>query len=296
MNLDDAVAPLADQRIVSGAPATLEVFFTDQTGEPADVTTGTVKVGVQRADGTVVIAAGTNASHDTSTVGRYTISLDAGETLPLDLLTATWSINSTPNKQTLIDVAGGVIFTVAEARIRISSLTDALYPTPAVIAARHDLEIEFERICGAAFVPRYRRIRIDSPGSSCLQLPDPFIRTVREVTPPGGATFDSGQLGAITTSIDGELSQDDPFPMFSQGVVAYEYGLDRPPPSIKTVAFMRLRELLNFDSAAGDDRATTYHAPDGSSYDLNQPGEFTTGNPTIDATLAAYNYREKRGG
>lgn len=288
MNLDDVVPSIAQQRIVAGAPATLEVIFTDQNGEPA-AASGTVTVKVTRADGAVVLAANTATQTDSSTVGRYTVALTGAETASLDLLTATWSVTGTPSKVTLVDVVGAVYFTVAEARERVKSLVEDLYSDADIIDARRDVETEFEDICGAAFVPRFRRLNIDSTGTSYLQVPNTFLRAVREVTPPGGPTFDSGELATISTSISGELTYPAGFPWFAEGIVAIEHGLDRPPPAMKAVAFMRLRELLSLDDAGVEDRTTTYTV-NGVTYNLGGPGKRTTGNPLIDAVLARYDY------
>lgn len=285
MNVVDVVPAVAQQRIVAGAAATLEVIFTDQNGEPA-AATGTVTVKVDRAEGTNILPTSTATQTDSETLGRYTVALAGTETAQLDLLTATWSVTGTPAKTTLIEIVGGVYFTLTEAREQVKSLTDDRYSDADLLVARRDVETEFEEICGAAFVPRYRRVRVDSAGGCTLQMPDVFLRRLREL-----GAFDDDALAAVSTSIDGELRQDDAFPWFAQGIAAYEHGLDRPPPRVKLASLQRLREVLSLDDTGVDARTTSYTV-DGETYTLALPGKRTTGNPQIDAVLARYDYRE----
>lgn len=285
---------VTDQRIVRGVPSTLTWQYVDEFGAAA-APPGTVTIGVTKADGTVVVAAGTATTGSGSNPRTYT--LPASSTL--ELLTATWTTGGL-TFTTLIDVAGAFYFTIAEARTIEPSLADTTkYPDADVVRVRHEVEDELEYICDAAFVPRYRRITIDGSGTCDLTLEDNQLRNVRTVrvysTATAYTTFSAAELADLV--LDDDLTIHRPaglvFDDSRRGnlVVEYEYGYDRPPTDLKRAAVRRLRSRLNISKSGIPDRATSFTLTDGGTYNLELPDAYKTGIPDVDAVYARYSRR-----
>src|SRR3954471_16562759 len=130
---------MAVTRVLRTAAATLaRTFYVDETLTDE---TGTVNVTVTRLDGTVV-GASTAATHVSS--GLDTFLLPGGLTSPtsatwqLDHLDVTWSGVLAGATMTLVDrveVVGGYLCGLAEARASDSSLADTVKYTTAMLAA-----------------------------------------------------------------------------------------------------------------------------------------------------------------
>lgn len=266
----------------------------DQDGEPADAS-GTLTVRVQKADGTDVLAAGT-ATTNPSGVGTYTAALTAAQTATLEVLTATWSDAADGSTHTTVhEIVGGYYFTVNEAIETDAKISAA---PESIRAARRDTEDEFERICEVAFVPRYRRVRVDGKGTTRLILPDPMVRAVRSVRIYTDATtytsFTAAELAAVTVSTAGIVTRSDgnAWTAGTQNlVVEYEHGHDRPPSEIKRAAIARCRQRLNFGNAGILDRTQTFQATDVGTFGLAQAGFVKVGTDWIDAALARWSMR-----
>jgi hypothetical protein len=287
--------PVPDRQILRGAQATLSYQFRDADGEPA-APAGTVTVGVTKADGTVVIAA------DTATSGAdaapRTVALPAQA--ELELLTATWVDGGDDSEhRQLVEVVGGYYFDVATARARETALADeSTYPPAAIITARGEVEAQCERICGVAWVPRYRRERVDGSGGTDLVLPDRALRTVRSVRVYTGATytqFTADEIaalachGAVVVRTDGAM-----WPRGRQNIfVEYEHGYDRPPADLVLAAIVHLRHQLNETKTGLPDRATQFQPIDGGNVLLATPGRygFETGIPAVDAVYQRYDHK-----
>lgn len=283
--------PVADQQILRGAVATLSWQYLDATGEPADP--GTVTVGVNRADGTVLVAA------PTATVGSgaapRTVALTAAQTASLDLFAVTWTRADATTFPTVAEIVGGYYFTTAQLRARETALADAQkYLVADLVALRRDVEAEFEEICEVAFVPRYARRRLDGTGASCLVLPTPLPRRIVAVTQLAGdgstTAWTAGEVAGIRLDETGEISS--PQRSFPSGarnlIVAWEHGHDRPPPEVRDKAMLRLRHHVTRPKSAVPDRATTFQVEGGSVYRLDQAGRKRTGIADIDAVLDRY--------
>lgn len=287
----------ADQRILAGAAATLSWQPTDSDGEPA-APDGVVTVGVTRADGTALIAPGTATSGATD--NPRTVALTSAQTSTLDWLLATWTDAGGGTATTIHEVVGGFYFTLAELRNAQPDLADASkYPPEALLAARWQVEDEFEDIAGVAFVPRYRRARVLGHGTQTLILPDPLVRTVRSVWAYSTATaytvFTADQLAALAPYAGGYITDGNGI-AFSCGfdhVVAYEHGHDRPPADLQRLAMVRAREVANESKTTIPARAERYTSPEGTlvfSLLPGGPGGRRTGNPDIDAALTRYGW------
>lgn len=278
---------MADSRILAGTAATLSWQPVDSDGEAA-APDGAVTVGVTRADGTVLVAPGT-ATLGAGTAPR-TLALTPAQTATLDILTATWTDAGGGTATTVHEVVGGYYFTIAEARILQSDLADpGKYPTATLVAARAQVEDEFESITNLAFVPRYGRRRVPGSGRCELVLRDRLVRTVRAVWGYSTATtytaFDAGQLAAIVPADSGVIAYSGAFARGTDYVVAYEYGWDRPPGDIKRVALVRLREVVNESKSPIPSRASQFTSQEGTLVFATIPGLEKTGNPQVDAVL-----------
>lgn len=289
-------------RVVRTAASMLSKSFS--VDEVATDATGSVTVSVARPDGTVLTS---GTASDAAGVGNYTFVLPGGPASPasvtwqLDLLTVTWSgtfggvVVSVTDQ---VEIVGGFYFGLPEARASDTSLTSVLtYPMAALAAKRVEVEQECDRVTGRAFVPRFRRIRLNGSGRYELATPDVDLRTVRTVS----MAWMTGQaLTAVTgtalTNIvptpDGLLVNPIGWPRGSGNVlVEYEYGLDRPPSALADKAMAHLRVMLNANRSGVPDRAYTYTTNDGgavATYQLAVPKRGSVGVPEIDAVYARY--------
>lgn len=287
---------MADQRILRGRPATIKATFADQDGTTV-APTGTVTVRVQHADGTDLLPAGTAT---TSAGNERRVALTGAQTAALDLLTATWTdAGNTTTTTTLVEIAGGYWFTIAEARKQpglddTGKVTDEL-----IVDKRAVVEKEAEWITDVAWVPRYRRITVDGDGTNRLILPDRQPRTVRSVriysTPTSYTALSSAQLAALSYG-DSTIFRTDTT-VFAEGlgniVVEYEYGFDRPDRDLKDAALLRLRALINENRSGIPLRARTWSTSDGGTFALDQADAYKTGIPEVDAVYARYSQRSR---
>jgi hypothetical protein len=281
-----------DQQVLRGAPTALSFQYLDTEGEPADP--GTVTVGVNRADGTVLVAAGAGTS-GTGTAPR-TFALTAVQTATLDQLVATWTRTAdSTTYQTLIEAVGGFYFDLATARASDPALVDDVkYPDSLLQAARGAVEDEFEGICHRAFVPRYTRQAVHGTGCHDLKLPTYDLRRIRAVTQLANdgtpTAWTAGEVDAIRLDPAGLIFS--PLRTFPAGfrnvVVGWEHGTDRPPAEVRNRALTRLRYIVTQPRTAIPDRAETFQIEGGTIYRLDTAGWDSTGIPEIDAVLARH--------
>jgi hypothetical protein len=271
------------QRILRGTQATISYTHRDADGSPVEV--AGVTVGIRRADETDLVPSGT-ATVKEGKEHRY--ALTPKQTSLLDQLTATWTVDGASH-ETVVEVVGGFYFSVQDVRAADRSLEDpGRYPASDLLATRQEVEDEFERICGVAFVPRYRRVTIDGSDRAVVSLPSRRLRAVRDVV-VGGVAWTTTDLsdvrwGAGITRADGTL-----FPAGVRNItVGYEHGWSEPPSEIRRAALTRLRSRLNFSRSAIPDRATSFSVAEGGTYRLDTAGRSKTGIDEVDAALARY--------
>lgn len=284
--------PVADQQILRGAPGTLVFQYLDAAGEPLDP--GTVTVIVTRADGTAL--AGLPAV--VADGAKRTVALTAAQTAQLDVLAVTWTRTAdSTTYPTVAEIVGGYYFTVAQARASDPALNDdTKYPAGDLQGARAEIEGDFEDICEVAFVPRYRRQRLDGTGTGCLVLPVALPRrivAVSQVAADGTTTaWAPGEVAAIRPTETGEITSPlRSFPCGSHNViVAWEHGHDHPPGPVRDAALVSLRHRAIRPYTAIPDRAQTFQIEGGSVYRLDQAGRKSTGIPDVNAVLARYSY------
>jgi hypothetical protein len=261
------------QRVLRGTSATVEVEWLDSEGSA--VPPPTVTVGVTRANGTVLVPAGTVTAPN----GSYTLT--PAQTALLDELTLTWtSVDSV--RTATVEVVGGFYFSLAQARSVDRSLEDvSRYPTAEVLATRQEVEEEFEAICEVSFVPRFRRAVLRG-----RVLPDPLVRRIRSVS-VGGVAYTAAQVAAVSFDPAGVVN----LPTRGEAVIEYEHGWDAPPADLRRAAITRLRSRLNAAKSAIPERATSFSFTEGGGYRLDTPGEHKTGIPDVDAVLERYQHR-----
>lgn len=271
------------ERIQQLTPGTLsQQWYEDGVA----VDPGTVTIGITRADGTVLQAAGT-ATTGSGTAAR-TYNLTTTHTATLDSLKVTWTSTLKGTLVSYVEVVGGFLFSLAQARA-ISPFSGATgltnYPTATLVQMRTTVEQALEDACGVAFVPRYRYTTLEAWCGRGLMLDRPKPIALRSVTVDGttqsltsATVFPSGGVTGLTfTSISGAV------------VVGYEHGWQGPPERITRAALLLLKAWL----VAGpvDDRAATFSSVDGGTYGLIVEGRAgsTFGIPAVDAAVQQYN-------
>jgi hypothetical protein len=136
------------ERILQLTPGTLSQQWM-QDGVAVDP--GTVTIGITRADGTVLVAAGTAVAGSGS--APRTFNLTTTHTSLLDRLKITWTSSLKGTVISYLEVVGGRLFTMAEAlsRPQLASVTPVNLEL-----ARLRAEQYLERRCGGrSFFPRY---------------------------------------------------------------------------------------------------------------------------------------------
>ena len=287
----------ATSRHLAGAPATISSTINNSNGDP-DLTVTAATVTIVRGDGTTLVAA-TSATQGSD--GAWTYALTGPQTAQLDYLTATWTVAGITRAVTVHEIVGGFYFTLTDARAADPSLASATYSDGQLLAARREVEDEFERLTGVSFVPRYRRIRvgpnqINSIYARQLKLPNGMVRRIRSVRvmfpDQTYTTFTDRQLAALVVNDSGIVSRTDssifyPGPAYSY-VFEYEHGYDICPSDVRRAAITRLRMRANMGKNAIPDRATSFSIDQGGTYRLDTPDERKLGVPEIDAVLDRY--------
>lgn len=257
-------------------------FYVDET--PTDAT-GAVTYSVQRLDGTVVASG--NASGPVSNV--YTVTVPAQS--QLDTLTVDWTgtvAGAAVTARDVIEVVGGFIFGLAEARAQPPTLDTTRYPTARLAAKRIGVEQECEEICGQAFVPRFARVTLTLPPGTtrtALRLPHANVRALRALTVDGTAQTLTGlgvsPAGVLTGS--SWLGRSD-----GSVIVEYEHGMDYPPEDLKDACMLRLRSRLSQGDTGVPQRALSFSVQDGGVYRLSTPTGKKTGIPDVDGVYERY--------
>jgi hypothetical protein len=276
-------------RAVRNQPATLSTtFYNDESAVSAD---GSVTVNIVRADGSVLLPAGTAS---TVVLGVYTY--DLSPQAELGYLTVTWTgtfSGITRSNTTYCEIRGNELFSLAEARASDQSLSDATkYSTALLKECRAEVEDEFEKITGVSFVPKFKRTTRDGTGTERLILKQRFVRKLLSAT-IYGVPFTSQELAAVSPTVYGEIVRTDAG-FWTSGyrnlVLEYEYGMDMPPADVRKAALVRLRTRVMETNSGVPSRATSFVAAEGGTYTMATPGRagYETGIPEVDAVLARY--------
>lgn len=282
------VVPVADQEILQGVAATLEWVNVDGDGTPT-AAGGAVTVTVTKADGTAVATAQATTT-DSNNVGRYTYALTAAQTATLDQLTAVWTdAGDSSTHTTIVDIVGGYLFSITEARGWHGSLSDIT--ADEFVDLRREVTDEVEWICDVSFRPRFRRLTLDGSDDVGLVVPDNRIRTVTAVTVDGTA-YTAGELAALHLG-DRVIDQHEDIWPAGQGnvVVAYTYGESAPERPLRRAALDRLRTLKNKSKSGIPERALRMNLEQMGSVELDRASRYKTGYPDIDAVYGRYSLR-----
>lgn len=271
------------QRFISGRPVNLTHEFTDDASETALIP-GTVTVTVTPIGGTTPVSTGS----PTLAGSVYTRSVGM---LATGVYTVVWtgvtSAVTVAVDTEYVEVAGGRLFTVKEARASDDDLTASRYPPADVMYYRTVVEDEFERITGRSFIPVTRRFRQDLDGSGMHLLPVRDVSTLVSIEIEGAAL----DLSGVDVDTDGIISG---LPATAQGPVwvTVTYGFTSVPADVKRVGMIRTRYFLASERSGIPDRATTYQPADGGTYSLATPGVrgSHTGMPEVDEALDGYTY------
>jgi hypothetical protein len=272
------------QRIVRGLSATLShTFYSD--GVATDPSPATATVTITRDDGTAVVTA--QAATRTS-AGVFTYTITPAENALLDTLTVAWTATFGGQAQTFTDtveVAGGVLFTIAQAQAQSGLATKT---AAEITAARTYVEAELEQACGVAFVPRYSKVTLSGNGRSTLLLP-PRTTAIRSVSLDGVAVAQS-YLDTMRLLPSGELY----YPSWwSSGygnyVVAFEHGYSDGAERMAATQAALTWAKSHLVSGPIDDRATQQIGEFGT-VNLATPGMFgsVSGIPAVDSFIKRY--------
>jgi hypothetical protein len=283
------------QRLLRGIAASVTATITDAAGDPAAGLTVTVTIA--RADGTSLYT-------DTATTGNgdgtYSKALTATELANLDVLTCTWKVSTVARATTVHEIQGGYYFTAGDLAIAEQGRAGSI-DADTLIVLRDEVETEVERICGAAFVPRYRRVRLDGTGTTRLLAPDPLPRTVRSVRVYSDATtytsFTAAEVAALELHDHGLIERRDHnvFPAGAQNIlVEYEHGHDRPPADLRRAVLRRARSRALMATSGIPDRALSFTAENGQTFRLATPDAWSTGDPEVDAVYDRHAVRAAR--
>jgi hypothetical protein len=267
-------------RILRTAQVTLtHTWYVDET--PTDAA-GSVTVTVKRLDGTT-LASGT-AAHPG--VGQYTFTPPAQA--QVETYTVDWAgsvAGVTVTARDIVEVVGGFLFGLAEARGKPPPLDVTKYPTTLLASKRIEVEEECELICGQAFVPRFARVVLDGSGTDGLVLPTVNVRAVRAVSVAGTA-WAPAEVSALGASDSGVVWRPAgaAWPAGHGNVIMeFEHGMEYPPETIREAAMVRLRTRLNSTDTSVPYRAISWSAQDGGVYRLSTPSRQRTGIPDVDA-------------
>lgn len=239
-------------RFLQGTPATVSCSFT--SGDTV-IDPGVVSVTITREDGTALVTDG--ATSGTGAAPR-TSSLTTVQTAALDFLTLTWTSATLGTLTTYAEIRGGFLFSLAEARALKPLDNTTTYPTTDVIAARVLAECALEEACGVAFVPTYKREKIDGNGTTDVLLKARPL-SVTSATVGGVEVAD---LSTLELYADGRLYNPSMWTAGRRNIeVKYTYGYPFPPPRVGRACLLLAKRFL-VDSPISD-RVTTMTTPEG---------------------------------
>ena len=237
---------MAYQRILRGAPATITVTFADQHGEARSVSG--VTVDVQRADGSLLLHE-VNLQSNSETL-EVPIELTSMQTADLDILYVIATVPADGSIATSkVDIVGGVLFTLAEARAQEPSLATKTDEQLRNIRSR--VESEAERACNRAFAYRLCRYDVQRRDLATYTRRIAGFKLQRPVT-VGGLTFANPEaIGPVLTVNGPTLAVDTSIPIY------VEAGMDHIPEFFVAAAIARMKDIVAGGSASYDPRATS---------------------------------------
>jgi hypothetical protein len=248
-----------------------------------DPDTATITI-TKDSDGEAVVTDDpTTDIEDTDGLFGYTLTPD--QVPDLDIYHAAWTSTFNGQQQALsteVEIVGGVLFTIGEARALDTELADTTKYTAAQIAVGRGMASDaLEEACGVAFRPRYAKQTGSGTGGTNIALDWSRPRTIRSSTATGVTLSD-----LVPTGIGAYYSNG-----FTAGtgnvVTVYEHGFDRPPARVKRAAIRLCRHFLT--EYPTDDRTMRFDTEVGS-FTMAQPGMmgFSFGIPEVDSVVNDY--------
>lgn len=268
-------------RVLTTAQVALShTFYVDELATSA---TGPVTYALKRLDGTAV-ASGTASGP--APIGVYTVTVPAQPVV--DVLTLDWTgviSGATITARDFVEVVGGYLFGIAEARAMPPVLDAVKYTTARLAQKRISVEQECEAICRQAFVPRFARVAVPT-GRATLLLFNTNVRALRAISINGVTQNLTGLAVSSSGVVSGgswpKTTPDRP------AIVEYEHGWDYPPEDLREAAILRLRSRLSLGDTGVPQRALSFSVADGGVYRLSTPSATQTGIPEVDGVYARY--------
>jgi hypothetical protein len=279
-------------RVLQNTQADAKVTFYDANGVAVDAT-GTPTVTITRATGTALV---TNAATTkvTGTTGVYKYPLSPTQTALLDFLTLAWTAVIGAASQiftTHVEVVGGFLFTIADARATPPLESTTTYPTDKIVRTRTLVETALEDACGVAFVPRYALGTVDPPSGRTLVTPRWPLISLRSVESRSGSGWAAQTVTDYTASRSGIYSTAWPRSYEPASLrIGYEHGYPSPPPRVSRAALLLAKRWLI--EGPVDDRTTSMATDDGT-FTLLTPGlrGALFDIPEVEATIQEYGVR-----
>ena len=272
------------QRVLVNTPTTLTVVF-EVDGVATDPSPATATVTITRADGTPLL---TDEPATRTAVGTFDVSLTAAQNDRVDALTVAWT-SSLGTLTTFVEIVGGFLFTIAEARMTKPLDDVATHPSQRIIDARTLAETALEEACSVAFVPRYFTERLDGKRDTDL-----LLSTVRPLTITActvdGVTVAPSELELYA---DGRVYRQAGWGTLRRGVtITGTHGYASPPPRVSRAAILLAKRFL-IDSPVSD-RATSLTTEDGTTQFLVTAGvrQAVFDIPECNAVVELYGLRD----
>jgi hypothetical protein len=258
-------------RALVNAPYTLEATLFSGT-TPTDPAPDVATVEVVRADGTVVLAAG-SATNNTGT-GTFARTLTSAQMALLDTLEVRWSttVGSEPvTLRTHVEVVGGFLCSLVDLGEEFAQASgeDAADYLARLARIRTVAEQRLEAACRQAFVPRYA-LETSRMARRRLRLNHAPVREIRSLSIDGQA-YGASTIDALQWGAGGAL-----YLVPTSGgwwgatTVGYEHGHDFPDERVREAVLAVARETFS-ESADGrvvrreaDGQAVTYASPSSS--------------------------------
>lgn len=271
------------QRVVSGQPGKVILRVEDDDGDPQALDANPAVVVV---DGAGVEVDNGTAVKEGAVDGVYSYTLPAAVTDVLDTYTVTWTgalAAAVRVYTTVVEVAGGVLFTIGALRRWNSDIAADKYPADVVNEARTYAEQRMEEPAQVAFVPRLRRATVTATHYRWLLLPDVEVRAIRTLLDEDGtavsvADYRVDAAAGVLEDLNGGWC--------GTYTIVYEHGLELTAWPIQHAAMMLAVDYLVASAVPG--RATS-QATDEGTFRLTIAGrDGPTGIPEVDAVIAQF--------
>lgn len=247
---------------------------------------GTVTVGVDRADGTELVAAG--AATGGSGAEARTYQLTAADTGQVDVLKATWTrVAESYSVVTYHPVVGGFYVDLGTLRSTRGLTDETKFSDVKLDAARDWWLTLVDDYCGQSFVPMHGLWTSPRPwvSGSALRLPRPHVRSILSASIAGTAVDTSGwvvsRTGRVYTS-DGDNPAISGTGFLS---VSFEHGFDYPDVELYDAGVKAMRAKLLEDRTGEPSRSLVVSNEFGTQRESRPGATRATGYPDVDAVL-----------